>query len=166
MPENQEEKINERIKKILVMSGLSKSDFARSIGVTPQTLNNVIGPKQSSPNATILANIITTYSSINHIWLLTGSGSIHTEEEESDKAVKIRGKGNIVADNNTGVLGNNIKTSSRSEESIKLELLLEKEKVRSLSEKVNSLSEQLKTKDEQIKTKDEMIELLKSMLQK
>lgn len=53
-----------------------KADFCRDANVSPTTLSNTIGTRQSKPSSDFLASIIIGVPQINSEWLLTGEGEM------------------------------------------------------------------------------------------
>ncbi|MEH0154650.1 hypothetical protein V6R21_10965 [Limibacter armeniacum] len=178
MTDNQEEKINDRIVSIIKALDLSKKSFANSIGISPQTLQNIVGARKTSPAADVISSIITQYDIVNPEWLLTGRGEMLKKEVSSSK-VRIRGEGNTIASNVTGNVGADLSKGKKLNSDT--EILLYKSQIENLQNKITDLQNKISDIDiqyknqiemlkescnNQLKAKDEMIELLKSMLQK
>lgn len=67
--------IIERIEQVRGYLGLNRSKFCRSIGMSPQTYNNFIGPQGTKPNIQLLHGVVTRFG-VNPMWLFTGSGNM------------------------------------------------------------------------------------------
>jgi hypothetical protein len=84
-----EQTVNERIK-ILVdqLASGNKSSFARSIGISNQSLGEIIGGRQSAPSFAALQKIFMSFPQVRMEWLILGSGSmLHTNEALSGKTL-------------------------------------------------------------------------------
>ena len=53
--------IIERIEQVRGYLGLNRSKFCRTIGMSPQTYNNFIGPQGTKPNIQLLHGVVTRY---------------------------------------------------------------------------------------------------------
>jgi DNA-binding XRE family transcriptional regulator len=67
--------IIERIEQVRGYLGLNRSKFCRSIGMSPQTYNNFIGPQGTKPNIQLLHGVVTRFG-VNPMWLFTGGGNM------------------------------------------------------------------------------------------
>jgi transcriptional regulator with XRE-family HTH domain len=67
--------IIERVERVRMSLKLNKSQFAKLVGLTPQTYNNFVGAQGSKPNVELLHGIVTQVG-VNPLWVLTGKGSI------------------------------------------------------------------------------------------
>ncbi len=72
--------ILDRIKRVIIQSGLSDSAFAKSISVPQATFSNMF-QRESEPKPSWLKAIIEKYK-VNANWLLTGEGEMFTAEQE------------------------------------------------------------------------------------
>jgi|SRR5579863_6186049 transcriptional regulator with XRE-family HTH domain len=66
--------IIERVERIRVSLKLNKSQFAKLVGLTPQTYNNFVGAQGSKPNVELLHGLVTQVG-VNPLWILTGRGT-------------------------------------------------------------------------------------------
>ncbi len=79
--------INDRIRHLmdLTTEGNQRA-FARNIGISVNTLRDMIGPRRSNPSFTTLESIIDTFPHLNIHWLMKGEGepflSDYQKEEE------------------------------------------------------------------------------------
>jgi len=64
-----------RIEQVRGYLGLNRSKFCRSIGMSPQTYNNFIGPQGTKPNIQLLHGVVTRFG-VNPMWLFTGTGNM------------------------------------------------------------------------------------------
>lgn len=67
--------IIERVERVRVSLKLNKSQFAKLVGLTPQTYNNFVGAQGSKPNVELLHGIVTQIG-VNPLWVLTGKGAV------------------------------------------------------------------------------------------
>jgi hypothetical protein len=76
-----ENTVNERIK-ILVyeLASGNKSSFARSIGISNQSLGEIIGGRQSAPSFAALQKLFTSFPQVRMEWLMLGEGSMLQNE--------------------------------------------------------------------------------------
>lgn len=131
-------KIGDRLQLIInkLFNG-KKAVFCRVVNVSPTTLSNTIGARQSKPSSDFIASIIIGLPQINSDWLLTGQGEMLKPAFENNSR-NVHNTGNIgggvmTGDNNAPI---NASITSDSEQRI---LLLE--------EKVQHLEEMLKEKE-------------------
>jgi hypothetical protein len=77
-----ESSINERIKILVDQLAMgNKSSFARSIGISNQSLGEIIGGRQSAPSFAALQKMITSFPQVRMEWLILGNGPmLHSEE--------------------------------------------------------------------------------------
>ncbi len=54
----------------------NKSEFARLVGISPQTLNEILGARQSTPSYQTIANIARALPQLRMSWLITGEGEM------------------------------------------------------------------------------------------
>jgi hypothetical protein len=82
---NKSSKIKDRVLEIAEFKGISKEKFFEKIGMT---YGNFKGKSKETPlNSNAIADILTIYSDINPLWLLTGNGSmILTENQPVNKS--------------------------------------------------------------------------------
>lgn len=66
-----EETISERIQKIMKEEGHTVSTFARKLGISWTTANNIIAGK-NAPNYDTIINILENFSTVDANWLLLG----------------------------------------------------------------------------------------------
>lgn len=78
--------MNERLKLFIVYLRISQKDFADSIGVTRQQLENWLNQKVKIPLHS-LVTIAETYSELNLSWFLTGKGSMISDEENKNPRI-------------------------------------------------------------------------------
>ena len=79
--------LNNRIQKIVdELYKSSRRSFAIALGVSPATIDNVLGARSSKPSADLLIKIKQKVNCINLDWLLAGDGEMlkTTEECTSD----------------------------------------------------------------------------------
>ena len=74
-----------RIEEVRISLRLGKSQFAREIGLLPQTYNNFIGHQQSKPSIALLKGVVTAFN-LDATWLLTGEGEPFAEEGGSNSS--------------------------------------------------------------------------------
>jgi DNA-binding XRE family transcriptional regulator len=72
-----------RVEKVRHLRGLSKSAFAASVGLKPQTYNNFTGSQGSKPNIELISGLVHQFH-VNPYWLLVGTGSIYLEDLPAD----------------------------------------------------------------------------------
>ena len=78
------ETISERIMKVVEKKGLSKSDFARQIDVTPAYISKLSKFPEAIPSDRTIRDICKTFQ-INEDWLRTGEGQMDAEMSRSDE---------------------------------------------------------------------------------
>lgn len=74
--------IVERIERLRTALRLNKSNFARAIGLSPQTYNNFTGAQASKPSVELLHGLVTRCGA-NPMWILTGAGSMFMERADA-----------------------------------------------------------------------------------
>jgi hypothetical protein len=77
-----ESTVNERIK-ILVdqLTSGNKSSFARSIGISNQSLGEIIGGRQSAPSFAALQKLFISFPQVRMKWLILGQGPMLQDSE-------------------------------------------------------------------------------------
>ncbi|MFN7301187.1 MAG: helix-turn-helix domain-containing protein [Bacteroidota bacterium] len=70
-----EETIGKRLSDFIWSTRSSNSQFARTIGVTPQAISHIISGR-SNPSSDLLKSVFTHYPQLNATWLMTGTGSM------------------------------------------------------------------------------------------
>lgn len=77
-----ENTVNERIK-ILVdeLASGNKSSFARSIGISNQSLGEIIGGRQSAPSFAALQKLFASFPQVRMEWLIMGYGPMLQNDE-------------------------------------------------------------------------------------
>lgn len=81
--------IIQRVEQLRGSLGLSKSRFARSMGLTPQTYNNFMGPQASKPSVKLIYGIVSAYN-VTAMWLLNGSGPMFMGDAATPSASPLR----------------------------------------------------------------------------
>lgn len=77
--------INSRFQKLIdTLYNGKQNAFAKAIGVAPTVIANVVGTRRGKPSYDVLYKICAN-ANINPTWLLTGKGSMLTEENEKEK---------------------------------------------------------------------------------
>ena len=81
--------INDRIKHLMdLTTGGNQRAFARDIGISVNTLRDIIGPRKSNPSFTTLKRIIDTFSNLNIYWLMKEEGSpLNSNYQKEDELV-------------------------------------------------------------------------------
>ncbi len=69
--------MNDRIKKILEHLQVSNADFAKTIGIQPSNVSQVLSGRQN-PSSSFLKKLLDAYPKINANWLITGHGEMFT----------------------------------------------------------------------------------------
>src|SRR5690349_4351421 len=85
--------IIERIEQVRGYLGLNRSKFCRTIGMSPQTYNNFIGPQGTKPNIQLLHGVVTRFG-VNPMWLFTGAGNMFLAgygDKPSLRSIAMRG---------------------------------------------------------------------------
>jgi len=90
--------IKNRIEKVLLESGMNKSEFARNMGVTPNYLAAVLTNPTKGVSATLFKGLAEMGVNVN--WLVTGKGDPLTGNGESfkERAEKAEAKIKILQD--------------------------------------------------------------------
>ena len=160
------ETINERIQWIIdTRYHGNKKRFASDIGITPSTVDGIVGNRKSAPSYQVLRKI-STILNISAEWLVNGGSEFNQS---------IQGDNNISLGMNLGTMTNHLekvggnqllsKQSSPSSTSNEIRGVYESI-ITELTAQLKAKDEQLKAKDEQLKAKDEqlaqMIRLLDS----
>lgn len=73
MNKEQARAIIERVEQVRQGHRLNKSDFARRLGLKPQTYNNFIGAQGSKPSAALIVGLLRAFPDVRPRWLLLGS---------------------------------------------------------------------------------------------
>jgi transcriptional regulator with XRE-family HTH domain len=78
--------INQRVK-ILIdhFAEGNQRDFAKAIGLSPSTINTVIGSRQTKPGYEIINAIISRYDNVNTEWLFKGTGEMLLTDQQQAK---------------------------------------------------------------------------------
>ena len=71
-----------RIREIIIATGLNDSEFARKAGIAQSTLANMFS-RESEPKAEMLGKIASSFN-VNANWLLTGEGSMFVEGSKAE----------------------------------------------------------------------------------
>ena len=83
---------SERISKLLEYSGLSVNKFSEKIGVkTSQSIRDLLSGKTKGISHSVEDKILSCFTEIDRVWLLTGEGSMlksSTAQKDDVKAVK------------------------------------------------------------------------------
>lgn len=66
----------ERVKLLIEGLGISVADFSAAIGVSKQTIYDIIGRRNNSPSVSTLSSIADIFPSVSATWLLTGKGEM------------------------------------------------------------------------------------------
>lgn len=70
-------KVKEKIKEILKFYDLRQNSFADRIGVTPQTVSDVLNDKKKAGDK-IIIGILDNFQDINPLWLFRDGEEMHT----------------------------------------------------------------------------------------
>jgi len=81
--------ISKRFEEIRAFHNLNTNSLANKVGVSRQTIDNLIKGKIENPKISIIRNLANKLD-INPTWLITGSGSMILDEPESDCEKKLR----------------------------------------------------------------------------
>lgn len=84
------ETISERIMKVVEKTGLSKSDFARKIDVTPAYISKLGKTPDATPSDRTIRDICRIFK-VDEVWLRTGEGSMEMEMSRSDEIAAFMG---------------------------------------------------------------------------
>lgn len=68
--------INQRIIDLIRALELSNSAFASSINFNKGSLQNIVGPRRSTPGADVTEKILKTFPEVRSEWLMTGAGEM------------------------------------------------------------------------------------------
>jgi transcriptional regulator with XRE-family HTH domain len=90
--------IKNRIKEILKESALRQIEFAKSIGISQGSLNELIN-KDRLPSAETIIALKNEYN-INPTWLLTGEGEMYLPEKKQSSSDIVIGNNIIIKDTN------------------------------------------------------------------
>ena len=71
--------MDEQLKKLINLMGISQKDFAESIGISPSAISEVIKGRVQSFNNETMLKIKETYN-VNLHWLLTGKGEMFVDD--------------------------------------------------------------------------------------
>jgi transcriptional regulator with XRE-family HTH domain len=82
-----EESIGKRLSDFIWSTRSTNSQFARTIGVTPQAISHIISGR-SNPSGDLLKSIFTKFPELNATWLITGEGSMFLDGSTPDALVK------------------------------------------------------------------------------
>ena len=111
--------LNNRIQEIVnELYKSSRRSFAIALGVSPATIDNILGARSSKPSADLLIRIKQKIDRINLDWLLTGEGEmLNLPQKENFGANNVYGNnmGNILSgsSNNVNYLPPSIDTVNR-----------------------------------------------------
>lgn len=75
--------VSERLAQIVEASELSKSQFARTTGLSPQNVYDFISGRKGDPSYGVIKKILDRYPNINANWLISGSGSMLNDSTHS-----------------------------------------------------------------------------------
>jgi hypothetical protein len=62
----------------------NKSAFAKTVGISNQSLGEIVGARQSAPSFTALQKMLEAFPQVRIEWLVMGRGSMLTETPEAD----------------------------------------------------------------------------------
>ncbi len=83
------EAINRRVLEFLTQTGLSKSEFAKQLGVSPSVISHVSSGR-NKVGLDLVQKMIASYPNLSANWLLSGIGSMHsTDNNEAFRAVEV-----------------------------------------------------------------------------
>lgn len=99
--------MNNRLKKLITVLGITQSEFANSIGVKSAYISDIISGRTKGFSVEMLNNIYSEYS-VNINWLLTGEGEMFLSKKSTNSI-------NVVGDNNN-ISGNILSVSSEERE--------------------------------------------------
>lgn len=89
--------INERINKLLEYSGLSVNKFSEKIGVkTSQAIRDLLSGKTKSISRSIEDKILSCFTEIDRVWLLTGEGPMLKSSIGNQDEVKMMQPSNVM----------------------------------------------------------------------
>lgn len=81
--------INERIRKVVELSGLSKTAFAQKINVSQQYISKLVN--NGTPSDRTISDICREFG-VNEIWLRTGVGEMFMQLDRADEIADFVGK--------------------------------------------------------------------------
>ena len=81
--------INERIRKVVELSGLSKTAFAQKINVSQQYISKLVN--NGTPSDRIISDICREFG-VNEIWLRTGVGEMFAPLSRAEEIAEFIGK--------------------------------------------------------------------------
>ena len=84
--------LSQRIKRLITVDGKSQKSFAEKVGLSRQTINNII-TTNTQPDFTTIHKIAVAYPDLNVRWLLTGDEPMFYNFAKVDQQV------NMVAEN-------------------------------------------------------------------
>lgn len=73
--------VQDRILMLIDSLGMNKNSFSVSIGIQPQTLHHIVAGRRTKPSFDVIERIISTYSCVNPLWLITGQGEMFVPEK-------------------------------------------------------------------------------------
>ncbi|BDD04435.1 helix-turn-helix transcriptional regulator [Aureibacter tunicatorum] len=77
--------INERLEFLLQELRYNRSEFARKVGVSIQTIHNILGEKKTKPTFEVINKILKNIPDINSDWLILGAGEMYRGVDDSTK---------------------------------------------------------------------------------
>ncbi len=72
------DKINQRVVEVIEQSGLSKSEFAMKVGVSPAIISH-ISSGRNKVGLELVQRILEHYTDISALWLLLGAGKMRED---------------------------------------------------------------------------------------
>ncbi|WP_045689428.1 helix-turn-helix transcriptional regulator [Hymenobacter sp. AT01-02] len=78
----QQTTINQRVQELIdTFSAGNKSAFARSVGISNQSVNEIVGARQSAPSFKAIQKLLLAFTEVRPEWLINGDGEMLHQEE-------------------------------------------------------------------------------------
>jgi len=77
--------INDRLHKLIRILDMNPTSFAESLDVSVTVIFNIIKGRRSKPSFELIHNILRTYDKLNAEWLITGEGSMWSDDVVTSK---------------------------------------------------------------------------------
>lgn len=82
-----EDRIKERIEKVIKAESLTSTRFADAIGVQRSNISHILSGR-NKPSLDFIQKVLTTFSSLNSDWLLFGRGSMYNDGKSKNEDAK------------------------------------------------------------------------------
>ena len=105
-----EDRIKDRIEKVIKAESLTSTRFADAIGVQRSNISHILSGR-NKPSLDFIQKVLTTFSNLNSDWLLFGRGSMYIDKKQEPKELPFSEPD---ADEESGGKRKNTETNTRA----------------------------------------------------